>query len=95
MGSALLEDLIPLYPLYAVLFADPGIPGAGLGPAEISALDLGCSGRVLAHHMLHDKKMDAGTLPFLLLRSIGAAFLAKDVALEDVAQFLDGELQAH
>ena len=38
MGSALLEDLIPLYPLYAVLFADPGIPGAGLGPAEISAL---------------------------------------------------------
>ncbi|MFE0750163.1 MFS transporter [Gordonia sp. NPDC058843] len=38
MGAALLEDLIPLYPLYAVLFADPGIPGAGLGPAEISAL---------------------------------------------------------
>ena len=64
-------------------------------PAEISALDLGCSGRDLADHMLHDKKMDAGTLPFLLLRSIGAAFLAKDVALEDVAQFLDGELQAH
>nr|WP_064570866.1 MFS transporter [Gordonia sp. LAM0048] len=38
MGAALLEDLIPLYPLYAVLFADPGVPGAGLGPAEISAL---------------------------------------------------------
>ena len=70
------------------------VDAAGL-PAEISALDLRCSGRVLAHHMLHDKKMDAGTLPFLLLRSIGAAFLAKDVALEDVAQFLDGELQAH
>jgi len=64
-------------------------------PAEISALDLGCSGCDLADHMLHDKKMDAGTLPFLLLRSIGAAFLAKDVALDDVAQFLDGELQAH
>ncbi|AFR50184.1 MFS transporter [Gordonia sp. KTR9] len=38
MGAALLEDLIPFYPLYAVLFADPGVPGAGLGPAEISAL---------------------------------------------------------
>ncbi|MFT4396878.1 MFS transporter [Gordonia lacunae] len=38
MGAALFEDLIPLYPLYAVLFADPGVPGAGLGSAEISAL---------------------------------------------------------
>ena len=70
------------------------VDAAGL-PAEISALDLRCSGRVLAHHMLHDKKMDAGTLPFLLLRSIGAAFLAKDVALDAVALFLDEELQAH
>lgn len=70
------------------------VDAAGL-PAEISALDLRCSGRDLADHMLHDKKIDAGALPFLLLRSIGAAFLARDVALEDVAQFLDGELQAH
>lgn len=38
MAAALLEDLIPLYPLYAVLFADPAIPGAGLGPADISTL---------------------------------------------------------
>ncbi len=44
--------------------------------------------------MLHDKKMDAGTLPFVLLRSIGAAFLDKAVSLDDVADFLDGELQA-
>ena len=42
--------------------------------------------------MLHDKKMDAGTLPFVLLKSVGEAFLAKDVALADVAKFLDGEL---
>ncbi|MFN2100944.1 3-dehydroquinate synthase [Altererythrobacter sp. MF3-039] len=67
---------------------------AGL-PAAISTLGLTCSGRDLADHMLHDKKMDAGTLPFILLRSIGAAFLAKDVALEDVAEFLDEQLQAH
>ena len=42
--------------------------------------------------MLHDKKMDAGTLPFLLLRGIGETFLAKDVAIDDVAMFLDAEL---
>ena len=43
--------------------------------------------------MLHDKKMDAGTLPFVLLRGIGEAFLDKTVPLNDVAAFLDGELR--
>jgi 3-dehydroquinate synthase len=66
---------------------------AGL-PAEISALGLDCTGRQLADHMLHDKKMDAGTLPFILLRGLGDAYLAHDVDLEDVASFLDEELQA-
>ena len=61
-------------------------------PSEIASLGLNCAGQALAQHMLHDKKMDAGTLPFLLLRGIGEAFLAKDVALDDVAAFLDGEL---
>jgi 3-dehydroquinate synthase len=42
--------------------------------------------------MLHDKKMDAGSLPFLLLRGIGETFLAKDVEIDDVAAFLDAEL---
>jgi 3-dehydroquinate synthase len=46
--------------------------------------------------MLHDKKMDAGgTLPFILLRAIGEAYLAKDVDLADIAAFLDAQLQAH
>ena len=45
--------------------------------------------------MLHDKKMDAGTLPFVLLRGIGEAFLDRQVSLADVAEFLDGELRAH
>lgn len=62
-------------------------------PSEIAALGLNCDGAALAAHMLHDKKMDAGTLPFVLMRGIGAAFLAKDVALEDVAAFLDEQLQ--
>ena len=68
------------------------IAAAGL-PSEIPALNIDCDGRKLADHMLHDKKMDAGTLPFILLRSIGAAFMAKDVALEDVARFLDEQLE--
>ena len=67
---------------------------AGL-PAEISALDLDCDGKVLADHMLHDKKMDAGTLPFILLRGIGNAYLAVDVDMADIAAFLDEQLQAH
>ena len=69
------------------------IGAAGL-PASLRALELACTGRDLADHMLHDKKMDAGTLPFLLLRRIGETFLAKDVAIDDVAIFLDEELAA-
>ena len=48
-------------------------------PAELAALGLDCDGQALAAHMLHDKKMDAGTLPFVLMQGIGEAFLAKDV----------------
>ncbi|HVR91662.1 MAG TPA: 3-dehydroquinate synthase [Novosphingobium sp.] len=64
---------------------------AGMG-SEIAALGLNCDGAALTRHMLYDKKMDAGTLPFVLLRGIGEAFLARDVALEDVTRFLDDQL---
>ena len=70
------------------------VDAAGL-PAEVAALGLDCDGAALVSHMLHDKKMDGGTLPFILLRSIGAAFVAKDVSLDDVAAFLDEQLRAH
>ncbi len=69
------------------------IAGSGL-PACVAALGLGCDGNMLVRHMLHDKKMEAGTLPFLLMRGIGAAFLAKDVDLGDIAIFLDEQLSA-
>jgi 3-dehydroquinate synthase len=62
-------------------------------PASLPALGLKCDGLDLVTHMLHDKKMDAGTLPFVLLHGLGAAFLDKSVALDDVAAFLDEELQ--
>ena len=39
--------------------------------------------------MLHDKKMEAGTLPFLLARGIGRTFLDTSVDLAEVQVFLD------
>jgi 3-dehydroquinate synthase len=70
------------------------IDAAGL-PSEVAALGMHTDGGKLAGHMLHDKKMDAGALPFVLLRGIGEAFLDRAVPLEDVAAFLNEELQAH
>lgn len=70
------------------------VRAAGL-PAEIGALSLGCDGAALIAHMRHDKKMDAGTLPFILLRGIGDAFVAKDIELADVEAFLDEQLAIH
>ncbi|WP_225206173.1 3-dehydroquinate synthase [Novosphingobium huizhouense] len=67
------------------------VAAAGL-PSSLASLGLSCDGRRLADHMLHDKKMDAGTLPFLLMRGIGQTFLAKDVDLAEVAAFLDEQL---
>ncbi|MEE4154395.1 MAG: 3-dehydroquinate synthase [Erythrobacter sp.] len=68
------------------------IAASGL-PADLSALGLDCSGARLVDHMRHDKKMEGATLPFLLLRGIGEAYLARDVALGDVAAFLDEQLR--
>ncbi len=61
-------------------------------PSTLPELGMTCTGQTLANHMLHDKKMDAGTLPFLLMRGIGQTFLAKDVNLDEAATFLDKEL---
>jgi 3-dehydroquinate synthase len=58
-------------------------------PDGAAAAGVGADGGTLVGHMLHDKKMDGGALPFLLARGIGATFLDKNVALNDVARFLD------
>jgi len=58
-------------------------------PASLSDAGVSASGETLVAHMLHDKKMSAGTLPFLLARGIGQTYLAQDVDLADVAAFLD------
>ncbi len=61
---------------------------AGL-PIGARAGGLNASGETLAAHMAHDKKREGGRVPFLLSRGIGDAFLAKDVQLSAVAEFLD------
>ncbi len=60
--------------------------------SEITELGLTCDGQKLVEHMRHDKKMESDTLPFLLMKGIGEAYLARDVALDDVAAFLDEQL---
>ena len=58
-------------------------------PDGAAAAGVGADGETLVGHMLHDKKMDGGTLPFLLARGIGATYLDRSVKLADVARFLD------
>lgn len=82
---------IGLLPEHDAALVVDSVAAAGL-PASIAALGLTCDGARLVDHMGQDKKMDAGALPFVLLRAIGAAFVARDVALADVAAFLDQEL---
>ncbi|MFZ2998221.1 3-dehydroquinate synthase [Sphingobium sp.] len=63
-------------------------------PHDLTTAHVTADGAALVGHMLHDKKMAAGTLPFLLARGIGQTFLSKDVALDDVAAFLDRDRAA-
>jgi 3-dehydroquinate synthase len=65
---------------------------AGL-PTNLHEAHVTDSGAKLVEYMQHDKKMAGGTLPFLLARGIGKTFLSKDVALADVANFLDAEMR--
>jgi 3-dehydroquinate synthase len=60
-------------------------------PYDLKSAHVTAGGAELVGHMLHDKKMAAGTLPFLLARGIGQTFLSKDVVLDDVAAFLDAD----
>jgi 3-dehydroquinate synthase len=48
-------------------------------------------GATLVAHMMQDKKRQSGTLPFLLARGIGQTYLDKNVDLEKITAFLNGE----
>ena len=58
-------------------------------PDDIAATGLTSDGATLVAHMRHDKKMQAGTLPFLLARGIGRTYLDRQVDLAAVEAFLD------
>jgi 3-dehydroquinate synthase len=60
-------------------------------PDGLAAAGIGASGATLVEHMRHDKKMAAGTLPFLLARGIGQTYLDRTVRLADVEAFLDAQ----
>ena len=60
-------------------------------PDGLAAAGIDAPSATLVEHMKHDKKMAAGTLPFLLTRGIGRTYLDKTVDLADVAAFLDTE----
>lgn len=58
-------------------------------PYDLASSGTKASGEQLVSHMLHDKKMSSGTLPFILARGIGQSFVCRSVELSDVAHFLD------
>ena len=60
-------------------------------PHDLASAGIAAAGQTLVDHMLHDKKMDAGTLPFLLTRGIGQTYLDRQVDLTTVAEFLDAQ----
>jgi 3-dehydroquinate synthase len=60
-------------------------------PTTLAEAHAEAPGARLVDHMAHDKKMEGGKLPFLLARGIGETYLAKDVSLAEVEQFLDSE----
>ena len=60
-------------------------------PDGLAAAGITAAGARLVEHMRHDKKMEAGTLPFLLARGIGATFLDRTVDLAAVEAFLGAE----
>jgi len=82
-----------LCPAEDALHVETHLAGVGL-PNGLASAGVKASGEALVAHMLHDKKMTAGTLPFLLARGIGQTFLSKNVDLDDVAAFLNEERAA-
>ena len=59
-------------------------------PASLSAAHVKGTGTDLVAHMLHDKKMAGGTLPFILAQGIGQSYVDRTVQLAEIAKFLDG-----
>ncbi|HEV2079973.1 MAG TPA: 3-dehydroquinate synthase [Allosphingosinicella sp.] len=67
------------------------LEGMGL-PVSLRQAGIACDGAKLVGHMMADKKMSRGRLPFILARGIGAAFVDDSVELSQVEAFLDSPL---
>jgi 3-dehydroquinate synthase len=69
---------------------------AGMGlPTELAAVaGPSWTSEILIAHMMQDKKVQDGTLAFILLEGIGKAFLARDIDLAEVRALLDAALGA-
>ena len=59
-------------------------------PVSAQDAHVKASGQRLVEHMLHDKKMSGGKLPYILSKGIGRAYVDHNVMIDDVAAFLDG-----
>jgi 3-dehydroquinate synthase len=67
------------------------LEGMGL-PVSLRQAGIPSDGAKLVGHMMADKKMSRGRLPFILARGIGAAFIDDGVELSQVEAFLDSQL---
>ena len=71
--------------------AGAAIAASGL-PASAGQINGGgFSANRLVRHMAQDKKAEGGRLTFILVKGLGDAFVAKDVAAADVETFLTEE----
>jgi shikimate kinase / 3-dehydroquinate synthase len=62
-------------------------------PTRISDIpDFGADAEAILEAMQQDKKVERGTLTFVLAREIGGAFVAKNVAAKEVLAFLKSEM---
>lgn len=66
------------------------LEAAGL-PATLEQAGIDADGDRLAAHMVHDKKRSGETVPFILAKGIGHAFVDRSVELAEVAQFLTAQ----
>ncbi len=67
------------------------VQAAGL-PTRMREVGLsGADAPALVAHMGHDKKREGATVPFILARGIGQAYVAKDVSLAEAEAFLSEE----
>jgi 3-dehydroquinate synthase len=58
-------------------------------PHGLKSAGVLATGDALVAHMMHDKKMQKGTLPFILPRAIGDAYVDRGVSTSEIAAFLD------